>query len=137
MSNINFNNSFNTLSEIGDLDEILTVRFPHAVKCEIDISKRTATVPRLELKLRGTRPIGAGWTAKIQVLSGINRRFTLGDAIVLPTITPGQIFPIGGGTTEIPNDLVRSHDEWSLEFYIVDPTQKSQIIYRSLAVSFL
>lgn len=137
MANINFSNPINLLQEVDDITEILTVRFPYAVKCEINLNRRTATVPRLELKLNGNRPIAAGWTAKISILQGIDRRYTLGDAIVLPIIVPKIIVPVGGGTATISRDLAKSEDEWSLEYYIVDPAQKSELLYRSPSVEFV
>lgn len=137
MTNINFSNPISSLKEVDDINDILEVRFPYAVRCEIDLDKRTATVPRLELKLKGNRPIASGWTAKIAIVSGIDRRYTLRDAIVLPMIVPKKVFPVGGGTATIPRDIAKSEDEWSLEYYIVDPTQESELIYRSPAVSFI
>lgn len=118
------------------LENVLEVRFPHTVKCEIDIQNRTARVGRMEIILKDERYQMMGWRAKIVLLRGIDHRVTLDDTIVLNTIVPGVICPIGPYSTEIPRDIIKSEDEWNLELYVVDPYNNQALIHRSPNVSF-
>jgi hypothetical protein len=143
MTAIDFSNLIYTMGDIDGITDILEVAHPHAISCELDLVARTATIPRLELKLRGNRPIAAGWTAQIAIVQGINRRFTLRDGMTLPMIAPagaierGNSLPaVEGGIAIIPHDIVASDDKWALEWYIVDPLQNRELLYRSPAVSF-
>lgn len=134
---IDFLHPIQSLKDVDDITEILEVQFPHAVTCEINLDERKARIPRFELKLKGNRPIAAGWTAQIAIVQDINRRYTLRDAIVLPMIAPSKKgFAVEGGTADIPGDIAGSHDEWALEWYITDPYQESVLLFRSEAVSF-
>lgn len=122
---------------IQEVADALSIQFPHAVRCEIDLQKRKAQIGRIELRNTSSKIILGGWRAKIAVVSGIDRRFTLVDTIVLPTIAAKFTAPLGPYEADIPRDLIKSEDEWNLELYIVDPQNNQELLFKSPAVSFV
>lgn len=126
----------NSLKDVDDITSILEVMHTHTIKCTVDLGKKEVQIPRLELRLRGNRSIAAGWTARIAMVQGIDRRFTIRDGMVLPTIAPNALGAVEGGTATIPNDFVNSQDGWSFEWYVVDPSGESALLYRSPIASF-
>jgi hypothetical protein len=136
--------SINTPIQPGPLEDVtlevvigaLKIQFSYAVKCSVDRQDRKARIGRMELKNTGDLTIPAGWRTKIGLLQGINRRVTLLDTIVLPTIPPGIIVPIGPYAADVPRDIAKSEDEWHLELYILDPQGNEELLFRSPNISF-
>ncbi len=123
-------------STIAEVSHALKVQFPHSVKCDINVEERRARISRIELYNIGNKEIPAGWRSQIHILSGIDRRYALIDTIVLPTILPGIVVPLGPYAAEVPYDIMNSQDEWNLEIYVTDPYGNRECLFRSLTVSF-
>lgn len=115
---------------VNDIADLISVEQPHSVKCELKRWKRKASIGRMQLKLAGEKKIPGGWTGKIAITSGIDRRHTLKDGIPLPEIQPNAPVAVGPFDVDIPRDVKRSRDKWALEFCIVDPYKGEAIIFR-------
>lgn len=124
--------------KIDQLKDEFEVKFPHSVSCEVDVQNRTARIGRIEVVLKSDQYyIPAGWRVSIKLLRGIDYRITVIDTIPLHTIMPEIVCPIGPCVApEIPEDIVKSEDDWNLELYLVDPYNNEKCIFRSPNVSF-
>lgn len=117
--------------------DVLKVQFPYAVTCEVSRQVRKAQIGRIELKNTGEKVIPSGWRAKITLLRPIDFRITLIDTIIMPSILPNILVPIGPFVVDVPRDIVKSEDKWHLELYIVNPQGNEYLIFRSPSVQFV
>ena len=102
-----------------------------------NLQTRKARIGQIELRNKCNKTIPGGWRGKVAIVSGINRRYTLADAIPLPLIAPNVSTPINPGEVSIPRDIAHSRDPWSLEFFVVDPRGGEALLFRSPSVSFV
>jgi hypothetical protein len=114
----------------------LQIQFPDAVVCGVIKERKAVQIGRIEVKNGGKKAIPAGWRAKIGLLRPINFRITLTDAIILPTIQPGSVVPMGPFIVEVPHDTFASKDLWNIELYVLDPNGSERLLFRSASLSF-
>lgn len=124
--------------KIAQIKDDFTIKFPHAVKCKIDVQQGTAKIGRIQVELKSERYfIPAGWRAKISLLCGIDRRITVTDTENMPSIMPRVLCPIGPFEAKVPKDILKSEDDWNLELYLIDPFNNEECIFKSASVAFV
>jgi hypothetical protein len=123
-----------TLMELVDA---LAVRFPQEVQYHIDLHNQKMWIDQIELKNTSEKAIPAGEFIKLYLLRGIDYRVRLVDKDVLPAIMPGASILVGPFESEIPVDIIASHQDWNLAFYILDSMGNEALLFRSGSVSFV
>jgi hypothetical protein len=110
----------------------LKVQFPHTVSCRV--SKGFIKLDQLELANTTKEFIPARLRGIIRLVAPTGKRATLLEGISIPAVAAAQAVKVGPFSIQVSDSLINNIEDKYIEFYIILPNGKEELLYRSLPI---